>query len=156
MNIFYKCKYFKIYELVDPEIYKKRGERAWELFDSRLLDTLDIMREYYYDKYNSVMIINTWKWGGKRKWSGFRTPSSKYYSPTSQHSHGRAVDFLLQDRKTKKYLDTQKIRDEIIENQNSFEFEYITCIEQFESMGWIHYDIRNFNKLKYGLKIVGK
>lgn len=156
MNVHYICQYFKIYELVDPTIYKKRGERAWELFDPILLETLDAMREYFYHKYNAVMIINTWKWGGNRKWSGFRTPDSPQYSPTSQHSHGRAVDFLLMDNKTKKYLDTQMVRDEIIENQDSFEFDDITTIEDFKGMTWIHVDNRNFNKLKYGLKIVGK
>ena len=114
------------------------------------------MRDYFYHKYNAVMIINTWKWGGSRKWSGFRIPDSSYYSSTSQHSHGRAVDFLLQDIITKKYLDTQIIRNEIIENQDSFEFDDITCIEQFDGMTWIHVDIRNFNKVLHGLKIVGK
>ena len=156
MNIHYECQYFKIYELVDPVIYANRGEKAWELFDPTLLDTLDVMRDYFYYKYNVVMIVNNWMWGGSRKWSGFRTPESSYYSPTSQHSHGRAVDFLLMDRKTKKYIDTQKIRDDIIENQNSFEFDDITCIEDFPGMNWVHIDTRNFDKANYGLKIVGK
>jgi len=156
MNSFYICEHFKIYELVDPNIYKKRGELAWELFNPILLETIDAMRDYFYHKYNAVMIINNWKWNGNRKWSGFRTPDSPYYSSTSQHSHGRAVDFLLQDRKTKKYINAQMIRNDIIENQDSFEFEDITCIEQFDGMTWIHCDTRNFNKLKYGLKIVGK
>jgi len=156
MNIFYKCQHFKIFELVDPEVFATRGEKAWELFDPTLLETLDAMRDYYFKKYNAVMIINNWKWGGNRKWSGFRTPISPDYSPTSQHSHGRAVDFVLMDNKTKKYLDSQMIRDEIKAKPNSFEFDDITCIEQFEGMGWIHVDTRNINKLKYGLKIVGK
>lgn len=154
--MYYKCEHFKIYELVDPEIYKNRGELAWELFDPILLETLDVMRDHFYEKYNAVMIINNWKWKGKRKWSGFRTPTSPYYSSTSQHSHGRAVDFLLQDKKTKKYINMKKIRDEIIEDQDKFEFCDITTIEDFDDMNWIHIDFRNFNKLKYGLKIIGK
>ena len=154
--MYYKCKHFKIYELVDPEIYRKRGEKAWELFDYRILETIDILRDYFYEKYGAVMIINTWKWGGKRKWSGFRTPSSKYYSPTSQHSHGRAVDFILQDKKTKKYISTQKIRNEIKEDYDSFEFNDITCLEDFKGMTWVHVDTRNWNKELHGLKIVGK
>ena len=152
----YKCQYFKIYELVDPEIYRKRGEKAWELFDYNLLESLDAMRDYFYHKYNAVMIINNWKWGGKRKWSGFRTPSSKYYSSTSQHSHGRAVDFLLMDKTTKKYIDTQMIRDEIKADQDSFEFDDITCIEDFNGMNWIHIDVRNYDKMIKGIKVVGR
>lgn len=152
--MYYKCTYFKIHELVDPEIYHSRGEKAWQLFDYRLLELIDNLREHYREEYNASMTINDWKWGGNRQWSGLRTPSSKYYSSTSQHSYGRAVDFILKDVKTKKRIDMSIIRQEIIDNPDEFLFDPITCIENFDGMTWAHIDIRNWDKDQNGLLVV--
>ena len=44
----YKCKYFKISELVNPTLLKQIGEEtAWKLFDDRLLRMADKIREKY-------------------------------------------------------------------------------------------------------------
>ena len=37
----YKCENFSIHELVPPNVFYNRGEKAWELLDERLLITLD-------------------------------------------------------------------------------------------------------------------
>ena len=88
----YKCKYFKIQELVPPHIYEKRGDKSWELLDSRALMAIDSLRDLY-----GPIIINTWASGGNRKWSGLRTPEYEGYSETSQHTFGRAFDCIFKN-----------------------------------------------------------
>ena len=52
-----KSKYFKIQELVCPEVYKNYGEQAWMFIDPELIETLDIIREKILNK---PMIVNNW------------------------------------------------------------------------------------------------
>ena len=33
----YKCKYFKIQELVCPHVYEKYGDKSWEFFNEEFL-----------------------------------------------------------------------------------------------------------------------
>ena len=105
---FYIPKHFKAYELVDRKTYSIRGEKSFELIDSRILYTIDMLREYY----GVSIIINNWKFGGEREWSGLRTKESPYYSDYSQHSFGRAVDFLI------KGIDSKIVRNNIKNNPN--------------------------------------
>ena len=85
----YLPKYFKLTELVSRKIYEKRGDMAFGLFDDRLLETLDQLREQF-----GPLTCNSWAAGGDRQYSGFRASSEPYYSPFSQHSFGRAVDLI--------------------------------------------------------------
>lgn len=52
------AKHFKIVELVPPHAHHARGEKAWELIDPRLIDTLDRLRGHY-----GKMTVNNWYWG---------------------------------------------------------------------------------------------
>jgi len=130
----YQCRHFVIQELVDPEIYKKRGNKAWELLDERALITLDALR----DKFGPIC-VNNWHTGGKRKWSGLRTAESPYYSPTSQHSFGRAFDCVPLA------LDVESLRSQVIRDRQK-NFPYITGIEL--GVSWFHFDVRNHTPLK--------
>jgi hypothetical protein len=136
----YKCKHFKLHELVDPTTYKVKGETAWELLDSRLLITLDRMR----DKYGR-MTINNWFWDGEREWSGLRTPDSPYYSTYSQHTYGRAADIIFAD------YTAEQVRQDIVQSINHTHridkiYEYITAVEL--NVNWLHFDVRNCQQLK--------
>lgn len=134
----YKCKYFKIHELVPPELYKKYKDeehRLWLLFDDRVLRTADALRE----KFGSA-VVNDWYNGGNFSQSGLRTKESESYSETSQHTYGRALDLKF------KGVDPQKIRDYIIDNP--VEFYYIKGIEDFDKMSWVHIDVRNEDAMK--------
>lgn len=124
----YKCKYFKIQELVPEHVYAARGEKAWYLLDDRALKTLDKLRETF-----GPLICNSWSWGGNRKWSGLRTPESQYYSPYSQHTYGRAFD-LISSQKT-----AEELREYVLNNQE--EFPYIRGIEL--EVSWLHFDVGN-------------
>ncbi len=136
-EIQYKCKHFVIEELVPPQVFKDRGQKAWELLDVRALMTIDALRE----KFGS-MTINNWKWNGDRQWSGLRTSDSPYYSPYSQHSFGRAFDCIFKD------ISTEEVRVYILENPE--EFPYIKGIELDGTkikVSWLHFDVRNVDTL---------
>lgn len=129
----YKCRHFAIQELVPPAIYELRGEKAWQLMDERLLYLIDVLRDEF-----GRATINNWSYGGDRKWSGLRTVTSPYYSPTSQHSLGRAVDILF----TKP---AKEVRESIIERPHYFLDSQvgINSITLEDSVAWFHVDVRN-------------
>ena len=123
-------KRFKIQELVPESIYKKRGEKAWELLNPLLLETIDTIKERFPD---GSMTINNWLWNGNREWSGLRTPDSPWYSMTSQHSFGNAIDAVFS-----KYT-AEEIRQDIIDNPDIY--PHVKGIET--DISWLHIDVRN-------------
>jgi len=131
----YRCKHFIIEELVPPAIYAKRGQKAWELLDVRMLKTIDMLRDRY-----GQMTINNWKWQGSREWSGLRSPNSPYYSQYSQHTYGRAADIIFKD------TTAEAVRTDIQANKDDHEFKYINAIEL--GVSWLHMDVRNTNRIK--------
>jgi len=128
----YILRNFKVQEFVDSNSYNARGDKAISLMDWRMLWTADAIREYF----NFPMTINNWHLGGSRQWSGIRNPNSDDYSPYSQHTYGRAIDFYLTG------MDSSDVRKEIINKPNEKAFQYITCIEDFDGMSWVHVDCR--------------
>lgn len=131
----YKCTHFKIHELVDPDTYAKRGEKAWELLDDRLLITLDRLRDRY-----GMMTINNWKWDGDRQWSGLRTADSPWFSTYSQHSFGRAADIIFGN------TTAEKVRQDILADPDHSDFEFINSLEL--DVSWCHLDVRNTKRIK--------
>jgi len=94
----YKPKFFKLEELVPPDVFTLQGEKAWLALDDRLLLALDALRYEF-----GPIIVNTWHSNalrfkyGKRTQSGLRT--AEYYGSqlefnksASQHKYGRAAD----------------------------------------------------------------
>ena len=105
-------------EYIPKEAYLKFEKMPHILIgqlDVRLVKADQMLR----DKFGAVT-INNWWIGGDRNWSGLRTANSPYYSPTSQHSFGRASDKL--------FLSTpaEEIRQYIEQN---WQILGITCIE---------------------------
>ena len=131
----YRCKHFKLHELVPRETFEKRGNKAWELIDVRVLITIDNLRERY-----GSMTINNWSWGGDREWSGLRTPDSPWYSTYSQHTYGRAADCIFQD------TTAELVRQDILADKNHSDFELINSLELGTS--WLHFDVRNSDRIK--------
>lgn len=123
-----KSKYFKIHELVPASLNGiVHEDLLWNMLDDKLIFSIDAIK----NKFNSgTMTINNYKWGGDRGWSGIRTKNSSYYSETSQHSIGKAIDAVFSDYTVK------EIRDYILENQD--EFPYIGGIEM--GVDWLHVD----------------
>jgi len=130
----YKCEYFKIYELVDPLTYKQYGQSAWQFLDPRLLITIDKLRAVF-----GPATINNWKWGGKFKWSGLRTPECRIGAKMSQHRFGRAADMKF------KNISAKEIRKAI--KSDPMWTKYIHCVEN--KVNWLHIDVRNCDPIKW-------
>ncbi len=131
----YQCTYFKIYELVPPDLFEKYEDnqwKLWNLFDDRALITNDQLREVF-----GKIIINDWHWGGNYKDSGFRTPDCKIGAEWSQHKFGRGFDLKFKD------TDVKTVRHRILQNKQQFEF--INSIE-LGTPTWLHFDTRNVKK----------
>ena len=138
----YMPRHFTIKELVPEHVFDDRGEKAWELLDPLLLESIDLVR----DKFGPA-IINNWASGGHRHRSGLRTEQTereaeerggKRGAKYSQHLLGRAVDILLID------ADVEESRQYILSNPH--EFPLITGIELNKT--WLHIDTRNTKGVK--------
>ena len=128
-------KYFEIHELVPPHLFEKRGEGCWRFIDERLIATIDTLKEHFS---SGTMTINNYKWGGDRVASGLRTPISQYYSETSMHSFGRAVDCIFSN------YTAEEVRRYI--SQHPSFFPYAKGLE--DTVPWLHVDVRNEDELK--------
>lgn len=86
MDNHYEAIHFKLYELVDPNVYAAYGNMAWKFLDKNCLMAIDTLRALF-----GPLTVNDWKWGGKFQWSGLRTSASGY-SELSAHYRGCAFD----------------------------------------------------------------
>ena len=123
----YKCKHFKIHELIPPEISYLPENILWSLMDDRILIDADDLRE----KYGKIT-INNWYWGGKFKYSGLRPFSCVEGAPFSQHKFGRALDMKFHD------VPVDVPRTDLIDNPVYWQ---TTCVEM--GVSWLHADVRN-------------
>ena len=129
-----KSKHFEIHELVPQYIHNTYGNKAWRFIDPRLIETIDTLKEAFP---LGTMTINNYLWGGNRNWSGLRTPRSDYFSETSMHSQGKAVDMVFSE------YESEHIRNYIIKNPNIF--PHIRGLEM--GISWVHIDVRNEDTL---------
>lgn len=128
------CKYFKIQELVSPDVYKRMGNNAWWLFDPRLLQTADNIRQKF-----GTMIINDWSWGGQFRFRGLRSiiDSQAPKADFSLHRFGMAIDCHF------KNVSVTTVRKYIIDHPS--QFPDIRGLEL--DVSWLHFDTRNADKL---------
>jgi hypothetical protein len=129
----YRPTSFIIQELVAPEIYKARGERAWELLNPLALMALQSVR----DKFGPIT-VNNWHAGGSFKESGMRSFGTSTGAAYSMHRYGGAYDC-----KSKSATPTEMC-EYILKNRH--EFPYVTAIENpAATPSWMHIDSRNHN-----------
>jgi len=118
-----------LHEYIPRELYTKYEGREHiliGLLDKRLVEADQLLRKRF-----GAVTINDWWWGGTRNWSGLRTADSSYFSPTSQHSFGRASDKLFKN----------VTAEEVIEDIKINHLTYgITGLE--EMVNWVHTDVR--------------
>jgi len=134
-------KYFKAHELVPLQIFNLLNEDlCMAMIDDKLIETIDAIKERFP---NGTMTINNYMWNGDRGWSGIRTKGSPYYSPTSQHTLGKAIDAVFSA------YNIDEVRDYIMANPD--EFPHVKGIEL--DVGWLHVDVRNSNKVMLFSKI---
>jgi len=127
----YRPKWYSLEELFPKDIITKYGTKAWEFLDERLLWTADKIRE----KFNKPCIVNTWYFGGKSFYRGYRPPECKIGAANSAHKHGRALDLIVVG------ISAKQIRNEIRRNQGCHSFRFIRRIEK--NVDWLHFDLSN-------------
>lgn len=126
----YRPENFILQELVAPEIYKARGDAAWELLDSRALLTLQQLRKQF-----GPTTVNSWHAGGHFSESGLRVFSSTTGAVYSQHKYGRAFDCKF------KQVTPQEAYEFIL--LNGTEFPFLTTLEEIGfTSTWLHFDVR--------------
>ena len=128
----YIPKHFKPEELVPEAVFRDRGDLSLELIDERVLLTLDQLRDAF-----GTCTINDWCWGGGYSESGLRTPECEVYSPTSQHTFGRAMDCKFNK-------EAEEVRKRVIAHKEIF--PYISFIE--DEVTWFHFDVRNCERIQ--------
>ncbi len=128
----YRPRFFKIQELVPPSVYGDQGSKALRLIDDRALMTLDQLRLKF-----GLCTVNDWCFGGQYEQSGLRTPEAPEYSPTSQHTFGRAMDCKFRDHSA------DEVREFIINNKSAFPFIVFMEID----ISWFHFDVRNGERI---------
>lgn len=132
----YKCSYFKIKELVSPELLKNISENTlWMMFDDRLLSCADLIREKY-----GACVVNS----GTLVDCGFRAMDSKNGAKWSAHKFGRALDLHIlsiekrcignKEEKIKAY---NEVRNELLKD-NRF-----GCLNFEHNISWLHIDTFN-------------
>jgi hypothetical protein len=142
----YIPKYFALEELVYPKLIRDHdgaGAVFWLTLDAHALVTLDRLRERY-----GPIVVNDWATGGRFKHSGLRPMDCTEGAALSQHKFGRAFDCKFTQ------ADPAEVRREIIANPDAETFEHITRIEDFPSMGWVHFDVANHDKKRFGVQVV--
>lgn len=130
----YRPNSFILQELVPPDIYEARGDRAWELLDPMALMSLQSVR----DKFGPV-VVNNWHEGGPYKESGLRSALTATGAAFSMHRYGRAFDCKC------KNATPQEMCDYILQNRK--DFPMVTAIENPEATPtWLHIDTRNHSR----------
>jgi hypothetical protein len=142
----YVPKYFKLQEMFPRDFYKevhpRLGDTMWALIDNRILFTADMLRERY-----GTMVVNDWLWrtDNANNYRGFRPRDCTVGATFSQHRYGRALDCKF------KYVKAEEVRLDIRSN-DKYAFKYITTIEL--DVTWLHFDCRNHDKKKLGVKLI--
>ena len=134
----YPIKHFSVHELLPPAAYQAHGKRGLLFFDINALITLDMLR----DRYGPIT-INNWYWGGNRKYSGWRPWDCPIGAILSQHKFGRAFDCLFRDVTADDVREDMR-KSKCFEANNTepipYVFHRMRRIENFEGMGWFHFD----------------
>lgn len=127
----YRPTNFILQELVPPEIYEARGERAWEFLNPLGLMSLQSVR----DKFGPVT-VNNWHVGGVYKESGLRSFGTSTGALYSMHRFGSAYDCKSAS------VTPKEMCEYILKNRK--DFPMITAIENpAVTEGWLHIDCRN-------------
>ena len=138
----YVPKYLKLYEVLPKEFYNRmnyRGNKLWVMFNVRVLITADQLRERY-----GRITANDYKYGGNNQYRGWRPFNCGVGALLSQHKFARALDCIF------KNCTAEEIRVDILKKPDLFPF--ITCIEA--GVSWLHFDVRNHDRVEKGIKII--
>lgn len=121
----YKPKYFKIQELVSPEIFHVLGPKlSLLLIPDFILEQLDNLR----GDLGSPIIINNWHNGGDYKYSGVRPYDCRRGALNSTHKLATTFDLKTRAQDT--------LREHIISDYKKYQIERIEDFNYTKS--WTH------------------
>lgn len=136
-----KSKYFKLYELLPPSLYKNE-EEGWELIDDKLIITIDFLKELF--GMDVKLIANNWKWGGNRENCCYRSIDCTVGARMSRHKDydgdgdGEAIDLISPQISA---ADMRAVID-----MHKDELPYPVRIEK--DVTWLHIDTANKSNQK--------
>jgi hypothetical protein len=141
-------KSFTWQELVSREVFQELGERCSILFDRRIIDVLQELRDIFEELYpnNTYIVVNNWNSGGQRQQSGYRHRDTSVGAEYSQHRFGRAVDVqvFVKNSKGTRQLTSKEVNDVIFKNKKRLMDKGLTTVENFAfTNGWNHLDCRH-------------
>jgi hypothetical protein len=132
----YRCKYFKIEEIMCPELLKANGEElCWWMWNKYILWTVDVMRELY----GVSALINNWKQGGQFSYRGARPSTYTQTGPLDPHKFLIALDVNFGQ------IPASTVINDILTKPNQPEFQFISGLEL--GVTWNHLDVRNVTKV---------
>ena len=143
----YKCKYFKIKELVHPDLLQTIDEETlWKIFDPNLLKMADFFREKYGPIFiNGNGLVNC----------GLRKIDSDVGAKYSPHKYGRALDLhivsiekqnLSKEEKINKYNEVRKSYLQkifLFTSMDEKEYNVFKSINFEDNISWLHIDTFN-------------
>lgn len=138
-------KYFKVQELVGPNVYDTHKDESWFVFDTNTLHCLLLLRE----GINKSFLINNWLWGGKYGQRGFRDNTQSIFKNVtikgkmylSGHVIGKAFDITVTD------MNSESVRDWIILHQDIFPCKIrLEHLKNGIPISWVHIDTCNYPK----------
>lgn len=125
---------FYLDEFIDEALYNSMQDKESlkNLIDPKMFLAAQRLRDFL----GVPLTINNWASGGVRQWSGLRTSSSPYYSVTSMHSFGKALD-IISTR-----MSAEAMRTRINYNYHLFR-DVISRVEA--DVNWLHIDCKVTN-----------
>lgn len=131
---------FILQEFVDPETYKRFGDKSIWFIDPKIIDIAQLIRNLTH----KPVTINNWEWGGVYKESGLRSLTTTTGAKYSQHKYGRAIDIKVEG------MSVQEVYNIIMQNIEIFRAVGLTTIEDIDKTPtWLHLDVRfNNNELQ--------
>lgn len=134
----YRPKYFKLEELVTPELFKEYAanpDYLWRKLNPQILEAADILREYY----GKPITINTWHNGGPFKESGF-APNRVAGAKLSAHKFGLALDVKIQG------ANYDNVRADIKAGKLPKRFYECVNVVENNTATWLHIGYENTGK----------
>jgi hypothetical protein len=137
---------FDLREFVDPDTWDRFKDKCIWFFNPALFAIAQEIKDMITAKYGkNSFVINSWHYGGTRKWSGLRNqdffkiyPKAAKYS---QHLMGRAIDFKIFIGG--KEIASDEIREMILEDERRFLNLGLTTLEDGKvAKNWVHADMR--------------
>ena len=130
-------KNFVLQEFIDPDTYKKWGDKSIWFIDPKVIHIAQLLR----DKSGRAVTINNWSVGGLYKLSGLRPLDATIGAKLSQHKFGRAIDVKIQG------YNPEQVHDLIKNNWLEFKEIGLTTLEDLSlTKTWTHIDVRNTGK----------